>query len=395
MTQLKRESKNFEAFQEGILLAFLNTQGYSFALKRPERVAEKTYQYLTINELYYKEQPLQFGSKIADFCEKQFELDMDPSLTHSQFKIVKRRKDLNRTALSFSWLIKYAEHHGAVFTKRKTKAAKKTVQLEKITGMTIPKKNCEFDRDQIEMIGRDVQEYIATLFDKNEKELIIPAYHQYFNYILDGKNDQLRQKGMKNNERNEYGKLVGNESKKKKKNAKEEVIGEEIQIQQENQDDHSTPMTEMNYYVNQYNPNDYQQINTMNMMNYQTQFQPIQQPIQTQFIPIDQYNQMNLITQFNQLLELYQGNQLSLFNQLQYCQNQLMNSPEIQNAFTLSNFNNINTYYPNTMNTSFNTQPTINNSYNSNCSYSDQSRSDKCIQIVKEEMTENNVYEYN
>ena len=185
LTLLKRESKNYESFQEGILIAYLNTQGYSFALKRPERTAEKTFQYLTINELYYKETALSFGSKINEFCEKQFLNDMSPDLSHSQFKIVKRRKDLNRTALSFSWLIKYAEHHGVSFTKRKTKIAKKTVQLEKIIGMIIPEKKKEYKREQIEVIGKDVQQHIGSLFDKNEKELIVPAYYEYFANVFD------------------------------------------------------------------------------------------------------------------------------------------------------------------------------------------------------------------
>lgn len=218
LTQLKRESKSYESFQEGMLLALLNMYGYSFSLKRPERMAEKTYQYITIVELFYKENPLRFGEQINDFCEKQFLADKTEDLTSSQLKIVKRRKDLNRTALSFSWLIKFAEHHGAVFEKRKTKVAKKTVQLEKITALTIPQMKKTFKKEHIEQIGKDIQQHLCSLFSKEEKILVVPAHYHYFESLLEkplektveaskakknGKEDKKKEKERKPREKKE------------------------------------------------------------------------------------------------------------------------------------------------------------------------------------------------
>ncbi|EAL44309.1 hypothetical protein EHI8A_040820 [Entamoeba histolytica HM-1:IMSS-B] len=184
LTEMKRESKSFEALQQGILIAILSSYGYSFDLKRPERMAEKTFQYLTINEVYFNNQPLNFGRIIEEFCEQQFQLDKTEDMTPNQLKIVKRRKDLNRTAISFSWLLQYAEQNGVSFGKRKTKQAKKTVQLPKIYTVTMPNASIAYTKKEIEEIGASVQNHICSLFVKKQKELFIPAYYQFFNEML-------------------------------------------------------------------------------------------------------------------------------------------------------------------------------------------------------------------
>ncbi|EDR27239.1 hypothetical protein EDI_101600 [Entamoeba dispar SAW760] len=180
LTEIKRQSKSFEALQQGMLFALLSNYGYGFRLKRPERMAKKTLQYLTINEVYYNGLPLRFGYSIEDFCERKYQMEQRTEMTTSQLKVVKRRKDLNRTAISFSWLIQLAEQNGISFGKRKTKQAKKTIQLEKIKTVVLPNNLGSYSREQINKIGKAVQKHICSLFDKKEKLLTITPYHQFF-----------------------------------------------------------------------------------------------------------------------------------------------------------------------------------------------------------------------
>ena len=111
-TQLKRESKSFEAIQQGTVLALLNTFGFGFEFKRPERIAEKTLQFLIIVEVFYNGKPLEFGRKIDIYCDEQFQAEIDEKMSINQIKSLKRRRDLNRAALSFNWLIEYVQQFG-------------------------------------------------------------------------------------------------------------------------------------------------------------------------------------------------------------------------------------------------------------------------------------------
>ncbi|ELP93540.1 hypothetical protein EIN_061050 [Entamoeba invadens IP1] len=185
MTEMKRESKSFEAIQQGMVFVVLSSFGYSFELKRPERMAEKTFQYLTILEVFKDGVPLNFGTAIDDFCQKQYEMEFDPKMSKGTLKIVKRRKDLNRTALSFSWMLQYCEQSGVLVNKRKTKLAKKTVQLEKVTSITFPSKNLLFEKSQIDEIGTAAHKHLCSLFNKKEKSLVVPAYYPFFLDLLE------------------------------------------------------------------------------------------------------------------------------------------------------------------------------------------------------------------
>ncbi|EDR21736.1 hypothetical protein EDI_042410 [Entamoeba dispar SAW760] len=154
LTEIKRQSKSFEALQQGMLFALLSNYGYGFRLKRPERMAKKTLQYLTINEVYYNGLPLRFGYSIEDFCERKYQMEQRTEMTTKQ--------------------------NGISFGKRKTKQAKKTIQLEKIKAVVLPNNLGSYSREQINKIGKAVQKHICSLFDKKEKLLTITPYHQFF-----------------------------------------------------------------------------------------------------------------------------------------------------------------------------------------------------------------------
>lgn len=167
-TNVKRESKSFEAIQQGTVIALLNTYGFGFEFKRPERIAEKTIQFLIIEEVFYNGKPLDFGKKITQYCDEQFQAELDERMTVNQVKSLKRRRDLNRAALSFNWLIEYVQQFGYLTERRSTKSAKKTLQMEKINKLY--KRNGYYlTQSEILAIGKEVNAYIISQFVKHEK----------------------------------------------------------------------------------------------------------------------------------------------------------------------------------------------------------------------------------
>lgn len=167
-TNVKRESKSFEAIQQGTVIALLNTYGFGFEFKRPERIAEKTIQFLIVEEVFYNGKPLDFGKKITQYCDEQFQAELDERMSINQIKSLKRRRDLNRAALSFNWLIEYVQQFGYVTERRSTKSAKKTLQMEKIN--KIYKRNGYYlTQTEILAIGKEMNSYIISQFVKHEK----------------------------------------------------------------------------------------------------------------------------------------------------------------------------------------------------------------------------------
>ncbi|KAL7717215.1 Uncharacterized protein QTN25_005484 [Entamoeba marina] len=182
-TEVKRESKSFEALQQGALVALLSSIGFSFEFKRPERIAAKTSQYITINEVYFNNKPLQFGKTIEGYCQKQFLSEYHSGMSVNELKTIKRRKDLNRSALSLKWLIQYVEQFGHSVKRRSIKSAKKTLQMEKVHEVYYDN-TLLYTKESIIEIGRQIHCYIISQFDKKEKGLFFPAYNGYCIDIL-------------------------------------------------------------------------------------------------------------------------------------------------------------------------------------------------------------------
>ncbi|ELP91030.1 hypothetical protein EIN_267460 [Entamoeba invadens IP1] len=191
MNEIKRESKSFEGVQQGVLIALLNSIGFSFEFRRPERYALKTVQYLIINDVYYEGKKLDFGRVINDYCEKQFKTEVKKEMSINQVKTVKRRKDLNRAALTFNWLVDYAEQNGFIVHKRSTKSSKKTLQMEKINeisagGFII------VSQSQMNQIGKQMNQYIVSQFVKEMKSSTLQPYHPFSTSLMQTNKNQLQ-----------------------------------------------------------------------------------------------------------------------------------------------------------------------------------------------------------
>ncbi|EKE38590.1 hypothetical protein ENUP19_0388G0013 [Entamoeba nuttalli] len=188
MNEVKRESKSFEGVQQGVLLALLNSIGFSFEFRRPERFAIKTVQYLVINNVYFNEKKLDFGSVIDEYCDKQYASEIKKDMSSNQIKTIKRRRDLNRAALTFNWLVGYAEQNGYTVHKRSTKSSKKTLQMEKINEISLNGQTI-ITQTQMNHIGKQMNQYIVSQFVKQEKSSTLHAFHPFSINLL-----QLNQK---------------------------------------------------------------------------------------------------------------------------------------------------------------------------------------------------------
>ncbi|ELP83446.1 hypothetical protein EIN_375610 [Entamoeba invadens IP1] len=198
LTEIKRESKTYEAIQQALMVGLLTEAGFSFDLKCPERLASKTLQNLVILECYFQGNPLGFGQKIEEYCASQYLRDSEGAKTQNEIKVAKRRKDLNRSALSFNWLVKYVEQYGYILTRRPTKIPKKTLQMEKITGIGTDHE-CIFNEDAIEQIGRKIHVHILSEFQRHMSSFRLKEYDEFCQLTLQTKNRlvKLEERSMK------------------------------------------------------------------------------------------------------------------------------------------------------------------------------------------------------
>ncbi|KAL7717882.1 TATA-binding protein-associated phosphoprotein [Entamoeba marina] len=186
--RIKRESKNLEAIQQGCIIALLNSAGFSFLFKKPERTSVKTIQYFTIAEVYYNSEPLNVGKAVEDYCQKQFTLEFKSDMPQNQVKTIKRRRDLNRAALTFNWLMGYTEQVGYEVIKRKTKVARKTLKMDKIQEINYNGSHI-ITKENMNDIGLMMNQMILSNFDKNKKNYLLNAYDPHCSQIIqDGKN---------------------------------------------------------------------------------------------------------------------------------------------------------------------------------------------------------------
>ncbi|KAL7722627.1 Uncharacterized protein QTN25_000240 [Entamoeba marina] len=183
MTQIKRESKSFEAIQQAFLISLLNVNGFSFSIKKPERFAVKTLQYFTISEVYNNQFPLEFGLKIEEYCSKQYESEQHENMTKNEIKSCKRRKDINRAALSMNTLVQYCESLGFKFKRKQIKGAKTTLQMVKIQSISYGDVLVA-DTNSINEIGATANNIIATSFSNVTNELYLNPYHNHFLNLL-------------------------------------------------------------------------------------------------------------------------------------------------------------------------------------------------------------------
>ena len=189
MNEIKRESKSFEGIQQGVLIALLNVLGFSFEFKRPERYALKTTQYLVIKNIFFNGKKLDFGNTIEIFCEQKYKNEIEEEMSSNQMKTIKRRKDLNRAALSFNWLVDYCEQNGFTLAKRSTKTSKKTLQMEKVNEIAYDE-NIIISQQQMTEVGKQMNHYIISQFVKEEKTSVLPSFHPFSTYLVTSTNEK-------------------------------------------------------------------------------------------------------------------------------------------------------------------------------------------------------------
>ncbi|ELP92134.1 hypothetical protein EIN_380910 [Entamoeba invadens IP1] len=183
-TEVKRESKSFEAVQQAVLIALLNYLGYSIEIKHPERLAAKTIQFLIVNELFYDGKSLGFGEDIESVCNERYEGEKNTAPNAKKVRQTRRHKDINRSALTFNRLLKLVEDHGYTVKRRYTKSSFKTFRMEKITDILLNDKII-IDTAQMNDIGKSVNTVITKTFKKGPyKTTLIEVKNEVIMNIL-------------------------------------------------------------------------------------------------------------------------------------------------------------------------------------------------------------------
>ncbi|ELP89479.1 hypothetical protein EIN_391340 [Entamoeba invadens IP1] len=189
LTLIKRESKSYEAIQQAGVIALLVSNGVTFQLNSPIRFAPIAMQLFVVNDVIIDGESLNFGKMVEEQCNQRFSAD-STELENVEdkkklLKNIKRRKELNRAALSFNSLVSIAESFGYHFELKLIKSAKKTLQMTKIKSV-FKEGRIFLDEKAFTEIGNATNKYITSLcskdkyyvkispFDKNIINLINP-----------------------------------------------------------------------------------------------------------------------------------------------------------------------------------------------------------------------------
>ncbi|BFU22134.1 hypothetical protein EHI8A_014660 [Entamoeba histolytica HM-1:IMSS-B] len=183
LNEIKRHSKSYEAIQQSAVIALMNSIGFTFEFRRPERAALKTIQYFYIQQLFYFDEKVDFEYSIDKFCEDQLAIELQAAHQSACKKTLKRRKDLNRAALTFNYLIKLLESLGYFVSTRPTKSSKKTLQMLKVVDIRLGNELL-LNKESVDIIGKEINKYILSLFTKNERNLTLKKFDAKCNEVI-------------------------------------------------------------------------------------------------------------------------------------------------------------------------------------------------------------------
>ncbi|EDR29971.1 hypothetical protein EDI_346170 [Entamoeba dispar SAW760] len=189
LTLLKRESKTYEAIQQGVIIGLLIINGYSIEINAPSRFAIKSLQLFSINEIYFNSIAMKFGITINVSCELGYEEEMkekgemDEKTKKRVIKNTKRRRDINKSAITFNTMVQMVENIGYKITKRSIKSAKKTIQMIKIKEIGIGEE-WKMKEERIQEIGSLINQYIKGLITGTGKTIILRNDDQYINSLF-------------------------------------------------------------------------------------------------------------------------------------------------------------------------------------------------------------------
>ncbi|ELP93773.1 hypothetical protein EIN_175600 [Entamoeba invadens IP1] len=179
LTLLKRESKSFEAIQQGAVLSLLIMNGVEIEIACPSRFASKAMQLFVVNDVITNNTRLGFGNMVEAQCTAQFANDSQEMKSGTDkkklLKNIKRRKELNRAALSFNSLLALAENFGYVFELKQVKSAKKTLQMSKVRSVRIGN-SVILDESNLYSVGVAMNKYVASLCGKGTSVVGLKPY---------------------------------------------------------------------------------------------------------------------------------------------------------------------------------------------------------------------------
>ncbi|GAB1219214.1 hypothetical protein ENUP19_0018G0048 [Entamoeba nuttalli] len=186
---IKRESKTYEAIQQGVIIGLLIINGYSIEINPPSRFATKSLQLFTVNEIYLHSVAMNFGVTINVSCELEYEEEMrgkgemDENTRKRVVKSTKRRRDINKSAITFNTMVKMVEGIGYNITKRSIKSAKKTIQMIKIKEIGIGEE-WKMKEETIQEIGSLINQYIKNIIIRTGKAIILSTNDPYINSLF-------------------------------------------------------------------------------------------------------------------------------------------------------------------------------------------------------------------
>ena len=153
----KQRSKNWETFQQGVLIFLLCLNDATVVLKKQKKCAEKTLQMHPITKVVLGDETIDFAALVEKSATEILRRDSSDQR--------QRRFERNKVTIAFNELLKVVRRLGYDVLEKKTRKSEKTIRMTKFKGVVLRSVQI-IGEAKIEQIGTNVNTFIAEHFEE-------------------------------------------------------------------------------------------------------------------------------------------------------------------------------------------------------------------------------------
>ncbi|KAL7720691.1 hypothetical protein QTN25_001917 [Entamoeba marina] len=175
----KRELRDYETFQQAILLGLLN-QFCAITIKRPRKQTTVTTKNHVLVDLIFDKEKLEIAKLTEENCKPKYLSDIKAGMN---VPAAFRRLDKNKRIYAQNLLIDICVEKGYFFNSKLARKSKKNLRLERIESIYF-KSNYQMGLEDIINRGKCLNNYFCSLVEK-EKKYTLTKNDEFITKLLD------------------------------------------------------------------------------------------------------------------------------------------------------------------------------------------------------------------
>ncbi|ELP85895.1 hypothetical protein EIN_134390 [Entamoeba invadens IP1] len=165
--QSKIDYKNFETYQQSVLIAILSKFA-TITIKKPRKATKVTEVHPLIQTIDFGDDMVNVASLACSKCQLNYKKDCNKMKYHAAFC----RFEKNKKNFVQNLLIDMLLEFGFFFESKMAKKSTKTIQLERIASVFY-KGRLTLDFQEFVLCGKEVTDYIGKEFQRNQSTIVI------------------------------------------------------------------------------------------------------------------------------------------------------------------------------------------------------------------------------